>query len=215
MASNNSNSSNKNDIQASKLLSKILRHNAGRLNLQMDANGYCVLDEVIVKMSTILKHQHITKQRVMTIVQNCPKQRFKIEMVDGVTKIRANQGHTVQHVQDMELKEITEFEEGVKGKIIHGTNNGAWRSIKETGLNKMKRNHIHMARGEFGDAKSGARWNSEVIITIDGNKAIQDGIKFFESDNGVILSPGNEAGTIPPDYFVEAFDRKSNKRIFP
>lgn len=215
MASNYDSNNSKNDIQLSKLLSKILRHDAARLNLQMDSNGYCKLDDVLAKLSNMLRNQRVTKERVLTIVRNCRKQRFKVEMVDGVMKIRANQGHTVREVEGMELNEIQEFENGVKGKVIHGTNLTAWRSINEKGLSKMKRNHIHMARGEFGEAKSGARWNSEVIITIDGNQAIRDGIKFYESDNGVILSPGDANGTIPSKYFLQAFDRKSQKVIFP
>ena len=37
---------------------------------------------------------------------------------------------------------------------------------------------------------------------IDVKKAMENGIKFYESDNGVILSPGlGEKGIIFPEYF--------------
>ena len=79
----------------------------------------------------------------------------------------------------------------------------------------MARNHIHMAKGEFGEAKSGARFSSEIIITIDGNKALADGILFYESDNGVILSPGNENGTIKPKYFLNVYNIRRKLQVFP
>jgi RNA:NAD 2'-phosphotransferase (TPT1/KptA family) len=35
-------------------------------------------------------------------------------------------------------------------------------------------------------------------------KALGDGIKFYKSDNGVILSPGvGEKGLIGPEYFLK------------
>lgn len=205
----------KNDIQLSKMLSKMLRHSASEYGLHMDSNGYCVLDEVIEKASRLLRNPHITREKISDIVNNCPKQRFKMTTVDGVMKIRANQGHTLEQVKDMALKEILHFEDDVSGQIIHGTNYKAWSSIQHDGLNKMKRNHIHMARGELGHARSGARLNSEVVIVIDGNLAISHGIKFFESENGVILSSGDVNGTMLPKYFQKVFDRKSNKVLFP
>ena len=45
------------------------------------------------------------------------------------------------------------------------------------------------------------RIRSELFIEIDANKAVQDGIKFFKSENGVILSPGDENGVLLPKYF--------------
>jgi RNA:NAD 2'-phosphotransferase (TPT1/KptA family) len=35
--------------------------------------------------------------------------------------------------------------------VVHGTYLNCWESIKKSGLNKMKRNHIHFAIGYPGD----------------------------------------------------------------
>ena len=41
-----------------------------------------------------------------------------------------------------------------------------------------------------------------VYIYIDVKRAMENGIKFYESDNGVILSPGlGDKGIILPEYF--------------
>ena len=64
----------------------------------------------------------------------------------------------------------------------------------------MSRNHIHFAKHK--NLSSGIRRNAEVYIYIDIEKAMKDGIKFYESDNGVILSPGvGEKGVIDSKYF--------------
>lgn len=43
--------------------------------------------------------------------------------------------------------------------------------------------------------------NSSVMIYLDIPKAMEGGITFFLSANGVVLSPGNDKGIIPPKYF--------------
>jgi 2'-phosphotransferase len=64
----------------------------------------------------------------------------------------------------------------------------------------MNHQHIHFAKGMPGEVVSGMRDSSKVIIEIDVAKAMQDGIRFFESENGVILSDGID-GVILPVYF--------------
>ena len=69
------------------------------------------------------------------------------------------------------------------------------------------------------------RKGCQVIIRIDAAKAIKgknqtclidkasllDGFKFYRSANGVILSPGDEAGFIPPKYFESAVQIKGKR----
>lgn len=89
-------------------------------------------------------------------------------------------------------------------KCIHGTDIKAWNIIKSQGLSKMGRSHIHFAIGEPGDGKviSGCRSNCNKYIYIDMIKAMNDGIKFYLSENGVILSDGID-GVIHPKYFIQ------------
>lgn len=66
----------------------------------------------------------------------------------------------------------------------------------------MARNHIHFAIGlpGAGEVISGARVSCEVFIFIDMVKAINEGIKFFISQNSVVLSSGLN-GFISPRFF--------------
>ena len=65
----------------------------------------------------------------------------------------------------------------------------------------MKRNHIHMAK-KSDLAKH--RINSSVFLAINTQDAIAAGVKFFQSANGVILSPGNSSGIIPAKFIKSA-----------
>lgn len=89
--------------------------------------------------------------------------------------------------------------------VVHGTRSAVWPAIKSTGLSRMNRVHIHMASGRPGDEGviSGMRASSQVFIYINVQKALASGIQFFKSENGVILSPGNESGVIPVDCFLK------------
>ena len=73
----------------------------------------------------------------------------------------------------------------------------------------MSRHHIHFATGlpEDSGVISGMRRTCEVYIYIDGAKCSREGIVFYQSDNGVILTAGvNGEGTIPTDYFLYVQD---------
>lgn len=54
---------------------------------------------------------------------------------------------------------------------------------------------------------SGIRASSKILIYLDLAKAMQAGIKFWRSDNGVILSEGDENGLISMHFFQRVEDR--------
>lgn len=125
--------------------------------------------------------------------------------------IRANQGHSIE-VKDLELVEIKSSSDLPEGVAIHGTFKKNWPSIKSKGLDRVTRNHIHFSIGLPGSehVKSGVRFNSEIFIFVDVDKAIQDGIKFYRSKNDVILSEGLN-GIISSKYFSYVIDAKTLK----
>ncbi|EMF17431.1 phosphotransferase KptA/Tpt1, partial [Sphaerulina musiva SO2202] len=138
--------------------------------------------------------------------------------------IRANQGHSLKKIiQDQELLQpITATEENnIPAVAIHGTTKNAWKLIVASGgLKPMGRNHIHFAPGLPAEGKekekekekeipviSGIRASSKILIYLDLAKAMQAGIKFWRSDNGVILSEGDENGLISMHFFQRVEDR--------
>ena len=157
-----------------------------------------------------------------------------IKQNDNLTLcIRANQGHSYKNVieNDKLLTPLTagELSDSNNLSIIHGTTQKAWEDhIRIEGLSRMKRNHIHFATGlpesqhdsnrKDGAQKnyvapiSGMRSTSQIYIYINGEKCAKDGIKFFRSDNGVILTAGEkEEGLLPVKYFKKVVLASSGK----
>ncbi len=45
------------------------------------------------------------------------------------------------------------------------------------------------------------RSSSQILIFVDVQKALDAGIKFYLSDNGVVLTAGNDNGFLTPEFF--------------
>lgn len=177
-----------------------LRHNAINLGLTLD-------DKAMVKLDDLLSLQlfrKFTEADVHHVCSNCPKQRLRLEMRYDGWYIGANQGHSFNINSDtaLELLTLDKIEESNFENFIHGTYKNCIDIIKRDGLSKMTRQHIHIATGfaEFGEVKSGFRKSCEVLIYLDVKLAIKDGYKFYLSQNGVILTEGNDRGYLPAKY---------------
>lgn len=79
----------------------------------------------------------------------------------------------IHQVEDPELTEIT-LEDRVL-EVVHGTYYRHWPSIKEQGLSRMNRTHIHFAPGLPGDSAviSGMRTSCQLYIWINLPKALE------------------------------------------
>jgi len=203
----------KDRVRLSKALSWLLRHNA-------EKEGFTFLDGGFLPVEDVLKHKRFcgggyTQADVEIVVAECQKQRFTLKNNEqGQLLIRANQGHSIASVE-VELEEIKDPAE--VPVVIHGTYLKCWESIKTTGLNRMKRNHIHFSAGEPGEdgVISGMRKSADLKIYLDLTDAMAAGLRFFRSANNVILSPGNEEGAIPIKFFLKVKNVKTNKIIYP
>ncbi|KAL3660505.1 tRNA 2'-phosphotransferase 1 [Phytophthora oleae] len=195
------------DVRLSKTLAYALRHGAEELQLDMRPSGFVPLSQLLA----LPLFQTFTEQQVEEVVRTNAKKRFSMTTDEsGAVKfIRANQGHTLQLVQDEEL--LTPLEDpSAIDKCVHGTYLKLWKSIYATGLSKMQRNHIHFTEKEVADDEvvSGMRSNCNLLLYIDFPMAVRDGIKFYKSSNNVVLSPGTEeVGVIDRRYFLRAVKR--------
>jgi 2'-phosphotransferase len=141
-------------------------------------------------------------------------------------KIRANQGHSLKIEEDGLLEPITLTDADIPETAVHGTTHAAWpRILASGGLKPMGRNHVHFASGLPAGFKSlnstsgedassveapvisGMRSTSTILVFLDLKKALEAGLKFWRSDNGVVLSEGNEDGVVLVEYFKRVEDR--------
>lgn len=103
----------------------------------------------------------------------------------------------------LELQPVNSPSDIPTGIAVHGTTRKAWDSIREQGLSRMTRNHIHLAQGVPGSGIiSGMRNSSSILIYIDIQKALDAGIKFYLSANGVVLTEGDANGFLSPHFFA-------------
>lgn len=177
------------DIKLSKKLAYYLRHGALESGLKLKPDGFIEVQELKRKL------KDCTFGDIERVVKNDSKNRYTLRTNNGVLEIKANQGHSIAAVSELSLRPIHE----ANFDIIHGTYFDKWKVIRVQGLSRMKRNHIHFAKGM--DATSGFRRTAQILIYIDFAKAVHDGIQFYESDNGVILSSGDSFGRIDAKYF--------------
>ncbi|KAI9770095.1 MAG: hypothetical protein M1840_003545 [Geoglossum simile] len=129
--------------------------------------------------------------------------------------IRANQGHSIVLDSSSLLQPITLHSPSLPEVALHGTFYGTWDAILTSGgMSKMGRNHMHLAAGVPGqDAGviSGMRADAQILIYIDIRRALDAGLPFWLSDNGVILTEGNEEGMLPTEFFVKVVDRMRDR----
>ncbi|KAH6624976.1 KptA family-domain-containing protein [Chaetomium sp. MPI-SDFR-AT-0129] len=105
--------------------------------------------------------------------------------------------------------------------VIHGTYFAFWPSILASGgLKPMGRNHVHFSTGlpdpnstdpNSKTVISGMRADAELLIYIDVERSLRDaesGIKWWMSENGVVLTEGNGEGIVPVKYFKEVVGRR-------
>lgn len=195
------------EVRLSKTLSYALRHGAEELKLNMRPSGYVELNELLA----LPLFRSFTREQVDEVVRTNSKKRFTMttDPTGLLTFIRANQGHSLQIVNDEEL--LTPMEDPNEiDRCIHGTYLKFWPSILEQGLSRMTRNHIHFTPLETvaGEVVSGMRVTCDLLLYIDFVKALADGIKFYRSSNGVVLSPGQgDTGAISAVYFLRAVKR--------
>lgn len=161
----------------SKFLSLVLRHKPEKISLLLDNNGWAEVDELLAKIDQ--SGRHLTLDQLTEIVENNDKKRFAFS--DDQTKIRANQGHSIE--VDLALNEAE------PPKILyHGTAERNLPSIREKGLLKGQRHHVHLSADLETALKVGVRYGKPVVLRIKSQQMQSDGRTFFLSKNGVWLT---------------------------
>jgi len=192
------------NIRISKSLSWLLRHGAEKAGLNIRRDGYAKVSDVLSNPM----FRDVTFMQLQDIVKRDQKSRYHLlfePQTSGSTGadvwwIRANQGHSMKNVE-VDLQPILSASE--IPIAVHGTTRQAWQLIATQGLSKMTRNHIHLAQNVPGSGViSGMRNSSQIFIFVNVQKALDAGIKFYLSANGVVLTEGDSSGSLSPEFFL-------------
>lgn len=161
----------------SKFLSLILRHQPEIINLTLDKNGWANVDELKEKCSK--NNMDFTLEELDEVVETNDKKRFIFN--EDKTKIRANQGHSIDIDLALKPQQPPEF-------LYHGTAQNNVDSILEKGIEKRSRQHVHLSLDKETATKVGMRHGKPVILTIRTGKMYEDGVLFYLSENKVWLT---------------------------
>ena len=178
----------------SRYLSYLLRHNPSELDLPMDEHGRVPVDALIQAINTKSERFQITREELEYIVKNDEKGRFRI---DGEAKIKASQGHSI--AVNLELKEALPPD-----TLYHGSTLEAYHLIiSDNRIRKMNRHGVHLTDNPKTAWQRACRWHGKtpVILKIRSGEMLQDGHKFFITDNNVWI-----VDCVPADYIEEVLD---------
>ena len=163
------------DAQSQKKLSKslslVLRHQPESVGLTLDEAGWVEVDRLLAAMN-------LERATLESIVRESDKQRFALDA--SGTRIRANQGHSVQVDLGLETTRPPDV-------LYHGTPEDAVAAILAEGLHRMARHAVHLSPDPETAARVGARRGKPVVLRIDARAMAEDGFAFTLSDNGVWL----------------------------
>ncbi|XP_045207260.2 tRNA 2'-phosphotransferase 1-like [Mercenaria mercenaria] len=188
----------------SHFLARLLRHEAKDKGLDITPEGYVNVEDVL----RLPDARGFEVSDIEKVVANDSKGRFKIRNHFGTKQIKATQAHSIQ----LESPELTPINNYTDARVVlHGTKSEYWPSIKATGLSRKTRTHINFAEGEC--VKSGFPPKCDMVIEINLELALKDGLKFYKSDNAVILCSGNSDGVISPRYFKRAYNLHTHEPI--
>ncbi len=197
----------------SRFVVEALRHKLDSSELRNhDACGYVAFSD-LVKFYTAHKNKKNIKDISFSMMQEIAsydlkfdKHRLDLKFENNRWMVRANQGHSTG--DNIESKEI--FEEILEplDHCIHGTEKKFLDSIRQHGLLKMGRTHVHCISAdpsalETSNIISGFKKQSDTLVIVDMAASMKDGLKWYKSANDVILTEGPVK---PIHLFIEIFE---------
>ena len=170
--------------KVSKYISLILRHKPETIGISLDEHGWANVKDLI---DGVNKTHKLDIKMLEEIVETDDKQRYSFN--EDKTKIRANQGHSIN--VDVELEEAVPPD-----MLWHGTGVKYVKSIDTEGLIPKSRLYVHMSPDTRTAMEVGKRHGTPAIYCIDAAAMYLDGYKFYKSKNGVWLTKH-----VPAEYF--------------
>jgi putative RNA 2'-phosphotransferase len=167
----------KSNKRLSKFLSLVLRHTPEKIGLELDSAGWASVDALLSKMNA--KGEQINLKSLQYIVETNNKKRFAFN--SNKTKIRANQGHSIEVEHG--------FESVIPPEILyHGTGEKSVTSILKNGIDKRNRHHVHLSADTNTAKNVGQRHGKPIILEICTQKMKENGHEFYLTENDVWLT---------------------------
>ncbi|VVP60968.1 RNA 2'-phosphotransferase [Pseudomonas fluorescens] len=175
--------------EISKFLSYVLRHEPQSIGLQLDMEGWAEIDFLIAGAAK--EGRILDRELILAVVSSSDKKRFSIS--NDAQYIRAVQGHSTESVN------LQYIEKEPPQILYHGTATRFLESIQQQGLIAGSRHHVHLSQDIATAVAVGQRYGKPVVLKIEALRMYQQGLKFFQAENGVWLT-----NHVPPDLIIES-----------
>jgi putative RNA 2'-phosphotransferase len=170
-------SEDKSLVRDSKFLARVLRHDPGMIDIELDQAGWVGVDVLLAAAGS--HGRRLSRARLDSIVAHNDKKRFEFDA--SGERIRASQGHSVE----VELGYAPATPPDV---LYHGTATRSLAAIYREGLLPGKRHQVHLSADQATATKVGARHGVPAVLAVAAARMAADGHAFYQSTNGVWLT---------------------------
>lgn len=170
----------------SKFLSLVLRHKPDAIGLNVDAQGWVDVSELLAKSAaagTPFKLDELLK-----VVETSDKKRFTLS--PDKTRIRAAQGHSIAVQLGLSPQEPPCV-------LYHGTATRFVDAILREGLRPLSRQQVHLSMDEETARRVGQRHGNPIVLVVQTKRMHEAGFQFFLAENGVWLTDH-----VPPEFLA-------------
>lgn len=176
--------------QLTRMLSHALRHNPDAYFLDMDCEGWTLVDDVLLAVRCHKSQwRRFSRTQLLEVATTSCGNRFEIEG----DRIRALYGHTVSFLE-------VGIERIPPTVLFHGTTIHAYESIKQHGLNPMGRRYVHLTTDyTYAIGVGEAKYDGESIcFEIAAQAAYKIGQRFWQASSHVWLTAAVATEFISP-----------------
>ncbi|AKT37191.1 RNA 2'-phosphotransferase [Chondromyces crocatus] len=179
-------------VSLSKRVSHALRHEPWLYELELDQEGWVLVDDLLDALRedqgpwAALKRNDLAR-----MIASADKKRYELEG----DRIRALYGHSVPDVlrRTPALPPMT---------LFHGTSPAAVEIILAEGLKPMRRQHVHLSVDRVTAVQVGKRRAMlPVLLAVQAQVAHTEGVSFYEGNDKVWL-----ADVIPAQFIAVVDD---------
>ena len=158
--------------ELSKTVSYALRHNPAAFGLNLDAEGWVAVGDLLNAINNRTENK-ATIADICYIIDNSEKRRFEIRD----NKIRATYGHSIEQKIEYNPQEPPEI-------LYHGTSREAGKVIVQEGLKPMSRQYVHLSSDYETAVRVGKRHDSKpVVFSVHAALMHKQGYKFYHTAN--------------------------------
>lgn len=181
---------NKQLVKNSKFLALVLRHDPGKIGVELDDAGWVSVDVLLAAIKA--RGRQFDRAQLDQVVAQNDKKRFEFD--ESGTRIRASQGHSIP--VDLGYVPVEPPE-----ALYHGTATRFLESIFGEGLRPGNRHHVHLSADAETAVKVGTRHGKPAVLVVAAARMRADGHEFFVSTNGVWLTEH-----VPAEYLSRRHD---------